>query len=67
MVQEPIKAGDYVAQRQRMKQSPAACRWPQFLRLVLLMAIGFGLVSVTLNPKAVISATSSLDQGLKPA
>jgi hypothetical protein len=54
-------------ERRRHADSPAACRWQQFVRLVMLMAIGFGLVSLTLNPGKVMSATSDIEMRLKKA
>jgi hypothetical protein len=61
MIQDAIKSEEFSVARRRRVDSPAACRWQQFLRLVLLMAIGFILVSLTLNPSKVMSATSDIE------
>jgi hypothetical protein len=61
MIQDAIKFEEFSVARRRRVDSPAACRWQQFLRLVLLMAIGFILVSLTLNPSKVMSATSDIE------
>jgi hypothetical protein len=67
MIQDAIKSEEFFVERRRHADSPAACRWQQFVRLVMLMAIGFGLVSLTLNPGKVMSATSDIEMRLKKA
>jgi hypothetical protein len=67
MIQEAIKSEEFSVARRRRVDSPAVCRWQQFVRLVMLMAIGFGLVSLTLNPSRVMSATSDIEMRLKRA
>ncbi len=61
MIQEPINAQDFAVAPRRRRKSPAACGWRQLLRLALLMAIGFGLASMTLNTGRILSATSDIE------
>jgi hypothetical protein len=61
MIQEPINAEEFAVSPRPWRKSPAACGWRQLLRLAMLMAIGFGLASLTLNPGRVLSATSDVE------
>jgi hypothetical protein len=66
MLQDAIRAEDFAHQQPR-RPSPAACGGRQLCRLALLMAFGFILVSLSLNPNRVLSATSAIETRLGAA
>jgi hypothetical protein len=67
MILEPIHAGEFAKARRPLRRSPAACQWPQMLRLAFLVAIALGLVSLSLHPGPVLTAGAEISQHLDPA
>ena len=67
MLQEAIKAQEFVVTQRPRRRSPAACGLQQLARLALLMMIGFCLISLSLNPSRALSATAAFEQTLGPA
>jgi hypothetical protein len=67
MLQDAIKAEEFAIQERPRRPSPAACHGKQLFRLALLIACGFVLVSLSLNPNRVMSATSAIETRLGAA
>lgn len=67
MLQEAIRAEDFAQRRRPRRPSPAACGGRQLFRLALLMAFGFILISLSLNPNRVLSATFAIETRLGAA
>jgi hypothetical protein len=67
MLQEAIKAEDFTSRDRPRRPSPAACGGRQLFRLALLMAFGLMLVSLSLIPGRVLSATSAIETRLGAA
>lgn len=67
MILDPINVQNFSQSRRRLRKSPAACQWSQLLRLILLVAIGLGLMSLTLNPSRILSAGSEIENRLDHA
>ena len=62
MILEPIQASEFAKARPR-RSNPAACQWRPLLRLSVLVAVGIGAVSVTVNPGRVMTAGAEAVQG----
>lgn len=61
MILEPIQASEFAKARPR-RRNPAACQLRPLLRLSVLVAVGIGLVSVTINPTRVMTAGAEAAQ-----
>lgn len=62
MILEPIQASEF-AKARPPRRNPAACKLPPLMRLSVLVAVGIGLVSVTINPGRVMTAGAEAAQG----
>jgi hypothetical protein len=58
MILEPIDAQEFARARRRLPKSPAACQWPQLLRLFLLVSVGLAVISLTFDPGRMMAAGS---------
>ena len=61
MIMAPIYGREFAETCRRRHKSPAPCRWPQLLRLLVLAALAAACVFATLAPeRATVEAHSVL-------
>jgi hypothetical protein len=59
MTLDPIDAREF-ARARPPRRNPAACQWRQLLRLSLLVAIAVELISVSINPSRMMTASAEV-------